>query len=425
MLKVAYIMSRFPKLTETFILYEMLAMQHRGTTVEVFPLLKERQDTSHPEARPFTERAHYQPFISFPILAAHWYFIRRKPIVYFRTLVEILRGTFGSANFFFGALGIFPKTVRFAMEMQKLNVQHVHAHFATHPALACLIIKRLTDIPYSFTVHGSDLHVERRMLRRKIEAASFAVAISAYNKSIMLRECGDGASNKIHVVHCGVDTEFWRPDSSRRRTSGGLQILCVASFEEVKGHTYLVAACKRLAEQGVDFTCHLVGEGPRRRHIEEQIAACQLTARFKLHGALPRPAVRELLAASDVFVLASVPTREGKREGIPVVLMEAMSCGLPVIASDLSGIPELVSNQVTGLLVPPGDDCLLAEALQTLEEQPELRIRMGRAGRERILSDFNLEKNALELLELFKSTRAAQLMPGARSNMNVPQEKPA
>jgi colanic acid/amylovoran biosynthesis glycosyltransferase len=292
------------------------------------------------------------------------------------------------------------------MEMEKLKIQHVHAHFATHPAVAGLIIKRLTGIPYSFTVHGSDLHVERRMLCKKVEAASFAAAISLYNKGVMLRECGPDLFDKIHVVHCGVDTEFWRATRNALARQS-FRIVCVASFEEVKGHAVLMEACKRLARRGVNFTCHLVGEGPLKQVIAKQIVDHDLGKEICLHGALPRTGVRELLAEADVFVLASVPTKEGKREGIPVVLMEAMSCGLPVVASDLSGIPELVLNRESGILVPPANVRDLAAALETLYKDPELRVKMGRTGRQRIVNEFSLERTALNLLELFEGNNQA------------------
>lgn len=291
------------------------------------------------------------------------------------------------------------------MKIERLKVQHVHAHFATHPAVAGLIIERLTGIPYSFTVHGSDLHVDRRMLCKKVEAASFAAAVSVYNKNVMVRECGQGVFDKIHVVHCGVDTEFWRATENAPARQN-FQIVCVASFEEVKGHTVLIEACKTLAARGIGFTCHLVGEGPLKHAIEERIAGYGFGKQVRLHGALPRTGVRDLLADADVFVLASVPTKEGKREGIPVVLMEAMSCGLPIVASDLSGIPELVLNQESGILVPPADDQGLADALETLYKDPELRVNMARAGRQRIVNEFSLEGTVLKLLELIESVNS-------------------
>lgn len=400
-LKVAYIMSRFPKITETFILYEMLALETLGAKIELFPLLREYQDVIHLEAQKLIARAHFHPFLSLKILWAQWYYICRKPKTYFSLWVEVLKSTFGSRNFFVGAIGIFPKSVRFAYEMEKLNVSNIHAHFASHPAVAAFIINRLTGIPYSFTAHGSDLHVERRMLDKKVAAASFAVTVSYYNKELMVAECGEKARNKIHVIHCGVDPNLFR---LQPKTSNGkpIQILCVASFEEVKGHKFLVEASKILRQRDVSFECHLVGLGPLRRAVEAQIQNAGLSDYFRFHGGLPRPDIIKLHSEVDVFVLPSVPTKNGKREGIPIVLMEAMSSGLPVVSSYLSGIPELVENGSCGILLPPGDVPALADALEKLCKDTTLRTKMGRYGRKRILEKFDLTKNSSKLLKLIK-----------------------
>ena len=399
--KVAYVMSRFPKLTETFILYEIIALEKQGIKVEIFPLLREHAKTIHKEAQELTERAHFHPFISAKILAAHWSFIRRDFRTYFKTIAEVFSGTFGSLNFFVGALGILPKAVRFAYEMEQLGVQHVHAHFATHPAVAGLIINRLTGIPFSFTAHGSDLHVEKRMLDKKIRLACFATTVSFFNKELMVREAGEETREKIHVLRCGVDTKLFSP-CEKKAEGRPFQILCVASFEEVKGHKYLVDACKILSDKGLDFECHFVGYGPLQNQIENQIGELGLQGKFHIHGGLPRNRVLEMLLKSDVFVLASVPTRQGKREGVPVVLMEAMASGLPVISSQLSGIPELVDHEVSGILTEPGDTDALARALLDLAADPAKKISFGRAGREKVLSEFDLEKNTLKLLDLLK-----------------------
>jgi colanic acid/amylovoran biosynthesis glycosyltransferase len=397
--RVAVIMSRFPKLSETFVLNEMIEMERQGVEVEVFPLLRERQEVRHREVEDWVRRARFQPFISPAILGAQLRFIRLHPRRYFRVLAEVLRETAGSANFFIGAIGIFPKSVRFALEMQELGVTHVHAHFATHPAVAALIIHRLTGIPFSFTAHGSDLHVERRMLATKLTAARFGVTVSEFNRRVMIAECGDVAEEKVHVIHCGVDSRFFAP-VAEPPPGPEVVLVCVASLEEVKGHRFLIAACARLMERGIAFRCDLIGDGPLRSALELQIAEAGLADRVVIHGGRTRDEVREILTRADIAVLASFPTREGKREGIPVALMEAMSCGLPVVASDLSGIPELVEHGVTGLLVPPGDAAALEAALARLSGNPRLRSRFGGAGRERVLRAFDLEHTTRQLLAL-------------------------
>ncbi|UCE03528.1 MAG: glycosyltransferase family 4 protein [Candidatus Latescibacterota bacterium] len=416
--RIAYIMSRFPKITETFILYEILALEAQGVAVEVFPLLRERQRLTHPEAAAVVERAHYQRFLSWKILFAHLWFLLRTPRLYLATLFEVLRGTLGSVNFFIGAIGILPKSVRFAYEMRKLGVTHVHAHFANHPAVAALIIHRLTGIPYSFTAHGSDLHVDRRMLERKVTAAAFAITISEYNKELMVRECGVASREKIHVVHCGVDPSVFVPRSNAG-TSARLRILCVASFEEVKGHRYLLDACRILRERGHDFRCDFVGDGPRQREVEAQIQRDGLHESVIMHGPLLRSEVSTLMAECDIFCLPSVPTRQGKREGIPVVLMEAMASGVPVVSSRLSGIPELVEDGTCGILVEPRDSVGLANALERLERDAQLRRRMGQAGRARIESQFNLAVNAQRLAQLFATSQRGNGMTSSTPQPGV------
>lgn len=410
----AYIMSRFPKLSETFILNEILTLESLGVSVEVYPLLRERQPVSHPEALRLARRAHFHPFISAAILRAQVHFIRRRPAAYFGALLEVLRGTLGSANFFVGALGIFPKSVRFAYEMQKQGITHIHAHFCSHPAAAALIIHRLTGIPFSFTAHGSDLHVERRMLDTKLQAAAFAVTVCDFNREVMVRTCGERLRDKIHVIHCGIDPRDFRP-SDIRRCDRMFQFICVASLEKVKGHRFLIEACRLLRLRGVDFRCHLVGAGPLRHWLEAAIEEAEVGQHVHLHGGQPRAAVAELLAAMDAAVLASHPTREGKREGLPVALMEAMAAELPVVASGISGIPELVDHERTGLLVESGDPVALANALERLSLDAELRQRMGQAGRQKVMRAFSLERNTRHLLGLFRGIAPAPTAAAPRA----------
>ena len=411
--RVAYVMSRFPKLTETFVLYEMKALEGLGAAVEVFPLLRHRAGPRHPEAVPYERRAHFVPLLSWEVVGANVARLTREPGRYLTTWWEALSGTWGSAKFFLGALGFFPKCVAFAARMEATGVDHIHAHFASHPALAALVVHRLTGIPYSFVAHGSDLHVERRMLARKVSAAAFVVAVSAYNRDLILEECGRRGAAKVVVIHCGTDPTVFgeraEPEAAppeRERGKRSLRIACVASLEEVKGHRFLLRACRLLADRGVDVSCDLAGGGPLRRGLERRVAELGLGDRVRFHGPLPRPEVGGLLATADVAVLASHPTRSGKREGIPVALMEAMMSGLPVVASRVSGIPELVEDERTGFLVPPGDPRLLADRLERLAEAPELARRLGAAGHQKVRADFDLHTGARLLLREIERCRS-------------------
>jgi glycosyltransferase involved in cell wall biosynthesis len=398
-------MSRFPRLSETFVLLEILALEDRGVHVEVFPLLRGDAD-AHPEAEPLAARAHYFPFFSASILATQFHYLVREPRRYLGALWAAVSGTAGSLNFFAGAVAIFPKAAHAARVMSGLGVTHVHCHFANHPALAGLIIHRLTGIPYSFTAHGSDLHVDRRMLCEKIEGASFVATISGYNRDLIGEECGPAARSKVHVVHCGVDVELFRPpapggDEVAPADDGEVAILSVGTLREVKGHRYLVGACAALAEAGLPFRCTIVGEGEERSRLERQIADAALGDRVIL-----RHRVLALLRSTGMFVAPSAPDGAGRREGIPVVLMEAMACGLPVVASRLSGIPELVEDGVSGLLVEPGDVEGLAAAITRLAGDRALRERLGRAARARVVESFNIEKSVCRLEDLFAEAAA-------------------
>jgi colanic acid/amylovoran biosynthesis glycosyltransferase len=409
--RIAYVMSRFPKLTETFILFELLAVREAGATVELYPLLRERTTVMHPEARPLVAEARYLPFLSWPILKSQAWYLAHRPRRYLRTLATVLSGTWRSPNYFFGTLGIYPKVAHAARRMRAEGIEHVHCHFANHPAMAGFIVRHLAGIPYSFTAHGSDLHVDHTFLWPKVRDAAFVVAISEDNRREILGVCpGDASSAKVVVLHCGVDTDRFHPpagqeEAAARRASAPLRLICIGTLHEVKGQTVLLDACARLARRGIAFRCTFVGEGPDAAALSAKVARLGLEDSVELVGRRTRDEVIELLAASDILVAPSVPTSGGKREGIPVVLMEAMATGVPVVASALSGIPELVEDERSGLLVPPGDPDALADALARLAGDPELLGSLGMAGRARILEAFDIRRIARSLIELVDRSR--------------------
>lgn len=401
-------MSRFPVITETFILYEILEHQRRGEAIEIYPLMRHHEAVVHPDVATVVNRVHFKPFISFSILADNWHFLRHRWRAYLSVIVEVLRGTFGSRNFFLGTIVFFPKCAAFARDMERRGIAHVHAHFATHPALAALVIHRLTGIPFSFTAHGHDVQCDRRMLGEKLGAAEFVVTVSNYNRELMVRECGEHLREKIHVIHCGVDTAHFTPESLRR-SPGPLRIICTATLREVKGHAHLIEACRLLRQRGIAFHCDLIGSGELRTQVEAQIDSAGLADAFALHGPQPRAEVRRILHAADVHVLPSVLASNGMHEGIPVALMEAMACGLPVVSSAISGIPELVEDGISGLLAAPRDSTAIADALERLAGDPDLRARMGAAGRKKVIREFDLAANTAKLAALFARSTSGLL----------------
>jgi glycosyltransferase involved in cell wall biosynthesis len=326
-------------------------------------------------------------------------------LIYWNTLWTLLQANWGSLRYFGGVLALFPKIVYFAKLMAEEGIDHIHAHFASHPAAAGFVIHRLVGIPYSFTAHGSDLHRDRHMLREKVEEAAFVVPISNYNQEMIVAECKGQYSDKVIVIHCGVDTSVFQPritPTSHELGKGPFAILCIGMLHEVKGQTYLIHACQELKQRGIDFTCHFIGDGPDEAMLKRQTAVLGLAEHVKFHGRLAREQIVTLLHDADVVATPSVPTRDGRREGIPVVLMEAMGSGVAVIASRLSGIPELVLEGTCGLLIEPRDVNGLAAGLEQLYRDPELRRRFGQEGRKQVLENFDLMRNAEVLAGYFR-----------------------
>lgn len=408
-MRVAYLVSRFPKLSETFVLCEVLEMLRQGIEVEVHPLFRQRSALMHAEAREAVAHTHFEPLFSWRSAAANLHFLRRRPRAWLGALGCLLRSNFGSARYLLGALATFPKVVLLARRLEQRGVVHVHAHFASHPAAAAFVIRRLVGIPFSFTAHGSDLHRDRHMLREKVAEASFVVCISRYNRQVILGECGFEVAPKLEVIHCGVDLEHFRPPEADRAAPepGPLRVVCTGTLHAVKGQAQLIEACRRLAARGVELHCDLIGDGPDRSRLERLVRDAGLGDRVRFRGACTRDAVARVLRAAHVCVVPSVPTRDGRREGIPVALMEAAASGVPVVASALSGIPEAIDDGVEGFLVPPGDPQALADAIGRLAADPDLRCRLGAAARRRMAREFSLEANARRLAQRFRAEVAA------------------
>ena len=397
-MKLGYLLSRYPLISETFILREMVELRHLGFDLVVAPLLQVRTPVRHPAAATIDPYVAWHPWGSSALATAHAKAAGTAPGHYLRSLAESIGGSRGDLNLLAGALAYWPKAVAMAERFHREGVDHIHAHYGTHPALVALIVHRLTGIPFSFTVHAHDLYVHPRMLDRKTAAAAFVVTISKYNQRRLRELCPAELHERIHVIRCGIRPEEYERIAPGQRT-GPLRLLTVASLQPYKGHRYLVDACA-LLRGNVEFECRLIGGGELEADLRRRIRALGLERQIHLLGPQPEERVRQELAEADVFVLPSIQESSGKMEGIPVALMEAMAAGLPVVASRLSGIPELVEDGRSGLLTPPADAAALAAAIRCLDSS-RLRSRMGEYGRMAVQRDYNLPRNVARLAELF------------------------
>ena len=293
-----------------------------------------------------------------------------------------------------------PVAMVFAGRHGRDGVQYVHAHWATHPALAAWVIHQLTGIPYSVTVHAHDLYVERPMIERKLPRCE--------------RNRDDLGVQQAHAfghrpgpwptgfMSSAAESELPEPVPEQERDRR--LVVCVGSLQDYKGQQYLIEAAAFLQRDGRELAVVLVGDGELRSMLERKVNRAGLTSVVRFLGHQPTERVGELLGDATVVVQPSVVTPEGKMEGIPVALMEAMSTGAAVVATDISGISELVEDAVTGLLVPERDPAALAKAIAELLDDPELRRRLGRAARKRVEDDYELGRNAALLLPLLTST---------------------
>lgn len=397
-------MSRFPLLTETFILREMLELERQGMSLAIFPLLREQPSIRHNEIGRLAATVHYTPFLSLAIITANLGFMRRDIGRYFGLLWSVLKSNWGSANLCLGALGIFPKSVYFARQVERHGIRHFHAHYATHPALAAYIIAELTGVSFSFTVHAHDIFLHQHMLAEKVRKARFVVAISQFNKAYLLRCAPDTPADAIKIVHCGIEVENYGDQPPQLPAGdGAVHAVCVGSLQPYKGIKYLVRACAEVVRHVPGFRCTIVGEGADRAELEALVAELGLHETVRLVGGRPQHEVAALLGAADLFVLPSIVAPSGQMEGIPVALMEAMASRLPVVSTRLSGIPELVEDGQNGLLVPPQDEAALAAAIVTLCTDAELRRAMGERGRQKVTREFTLRENVRRLRSLFEA----------------------
>lgn len=395
-------MSRFPHLPETFILREMSELERQGWAIELYPLIFQKQTVQHAEAQRWLARAQRLPYVSGPVLAANAARLVRHPLRYGATALQSLWENRTDLNLWVRALALWPKAVYAARLMTRAGVRHIHAHYATHPALVAWMIHRLTGIGYSLTVHAHDIFVRKAMLATKVREAAFIVAISQFNRDYLASAVGEWARAKTFIIHCGLDPEQYTPRRYPPQPGEPFEVLNIGSLQPYKGQRYLVEACALLRARGVPVHCRIIGSGELRPVLEKQIAELNLGDVVELLGPRPQEEVAQLLPSAHCFVLPSIITPAGKMEGLPVSLMEALACAVPVIATDLSGIPELVRPNETGLLVPPANAEALAEAMTHVWRNPIEAAQMAQAGGALVLREFNLSDNVRRLAALFE-----------------------
>jgi glycosyltransferase involved in cell wall biosynthesis len=278
---------------------------------------------------------------------------------------------------------------------------HIHCHFIHGPTSLGMFLSELIGVPFSFTMHASLIWTDPLAFRTKLKQCKSCVSISNFNKQYVLETYGRHFDAKINVVHCGV--QLPSDTSSKRPTSGNrpISVLAIGQLKRRKGFHVLIDAAKILKDRNIEINWTIIGEGDQRPLLERMIDEHGLEKEVTLAGAQLHEHIPHFLASADIFALPCVVGDDSTRDGIPVALMEAMAWRLPVVSTNIVGLPELIESGRDGILVESGDAGELAEAIETLAGSSEMRKELGAAAAAKIDREFNSLRSARQLAALF------------------------
>jgi glycosyltransferase involved in cell wall biosynthesis len=395
-MKIGYLVSRYPAINHTYLLREVRSLRGLGFDVFVISIAPPDRPPDELTGTEREEAALVRTVKTAPIrtvVGAHLLTLSRHPVGYLRGLAAAI-GLGGDLRRLVYNLFYFAEAVVAGRWFEYAKVRHFHVHYASTVGL---LMSRVFPLTMSITLHGRSEFVDpvRFRLREKVAASVFVCAISHYARSRVMMACEPALWEKIELARLGVDPGGLTPGEFRAAPDP-FEILSVGQLVPIKAHRILLEAVARVARELAGVRLRLVGDGPERKGLEEYAISLGLGDRVRFEGALTFDRVVELYRLADLFVLSSFD------EGVPVVLMEAMAMEVPCVATRITGIPELIRDGVDGLLVAPSDVEGLAEAILRLVRDPDLRLRLGKAARQRILECYELGRNTAALAEIFR-----------------------
>lgn len=378
--KIAYVLKSFPELSETFIADEALSLYSQNLECCILQMYPGSTEVVHPSAQKVLDRsARYRlgAVGRWGMLSALGSLMARQPMRTIRTFFVALSDPNRWSYF---------QMLPAAVWCLKERVSLLHAHFADVNLIHSAAIADWIGKPFGVTTHRYDIlddPIDFKTAKSLLERAHFCVTISEFNRRHMQVKYGL-PEHKIQVVHCGIDLERFAYQARPAGLAGGtLRLLNVGRLAPIKAQDILLAALAIVKQRGVAFSMEIIGDGPLREDLLEQTDALGLKAEVTFHGAQTEIFVRQKLATADVFVLSS------RSEGLPVVCIEALALGTPVIATRIFGIPELIQHEISGWLVPPEDPLALADAICHLAQRPGLLAGMCAAGRSTVEAEFD------------------------------------
>ncbi len=393
-IKVGYVLKRYPRLSETFILNEILAHEAAGLEVHIFSLRTPEPGPHHEDVKRVKAKVTYIPDL--PVNVGD----------FGRAMVDADRVLDEEEKVFGSSATKYPWSFWQASQIARMvrvqDISHLHAHFATEATVTARLAALQSGISYSFTAHAKDIFhetVDRDRLNRFARDAAGLVTVSDFNVAF-LNEVLDARACPIHRIYNGLDLDAFPLFTGPRQTG---RIVAVGRLVEKKGFEYLLHACALLKDQGRAFHCDVIGDGELRERLEAVIHELDIGDCVSMLGALPRDEVIEKVKAATVMAAPCVVGSDGNRDGLPTVLLEAMSLGTPCVSTPVTGIPEVVRDGQTGLMVPERDARSLAVALGRMLDDETLARECATNARELIEQSFDLHRNTATLRQLFES----------------------
>ena len=400
------ILKGYPRISETFISNEILLLEKLGFNLHLFSMRQPRESFTHANVKKIRARVDYLPetlIKPLPRLLYHNLILAAKrPGIYAAALKTATRRFLRTHK---------SATLKHLLQAGYLahrflpasGVTHLHAHFAHSPTSVAMFTSQLTGLPFSFTAHAKDIYTsDPRQLREKIELSRFVVTCTEYNRRHLL-EISDGHKTSIQRIYHGIDVDLFSGNCAEQQPPGQpYRILTIARLTAKKGLPTVLRALKLLTDKGLSINHVLIGDGDDRDMILALVNALGLTSVSRSLGTRPHHEVLEHYRNADLFVLGCEVASNGDRDGIPNVLLESMAMGVPVVATDISAIPELVENGITGLLVPPHQPDRLAEAMQRMLIDQELRNRVIPAARQTVAKGFDNRRLIQDLAEVYR-----------------------
>ncbi len=405
-MKIAYLAPEIPALSATFVYNEILQLEKQGFEIQPFSVHKPKKiisnnaDLLNLEQRVISIYSCAKKLV----LKDFFYILKNYPTRFFSAfrllLADIMNASFFSRTSF-GLIFRFFYAFHLANNLIQSRCEHIHVHFAHVPTDLAMYAAKLAGISFSVTAHANDLFQRGWLLKEKVDRSCFFVTISEFNKQFLIEH---GANeSKIKIVRCGVDSqEFNHSIKFKKQNLEIPKLGVVARLIEKKGIDTLIKAVFELKKQAVQVQLYIAGSGDLLETHKELVNSLNLNEHIIFLGAIPHKDIAEFVSSLDIFILPCKKDKSGDMDGIPVVLMEAMLLGIPVISTSISGIPELVIDQETGLLVLPENSQTLALAIKKFLTDSEKKEVIVKNAIEKVKNEFDLTKNTENLANLFK-----------------------